>query len=114
VEALEGTAPDHFVVAVQWHPERSAETDAASRAIFRAFVEAAACRRVNLARDNLTRIISSLRGQSRFLHPRNPRWPEEGFAQDYTIKHSPFLFHFPFFTRGFFQQDYDMRNGRAV
>lgn len=41
VEALEGTAPDHFVVAVQWHPERSAETDAASRAIFRAFVEAA-------------------------------------------------------------------------
>src|SRR5581483_7129743 len=25
IEALEGTAPDHFVMAVQWHPERSVE-----------------------------------------------------------------------------------------
>ena len=41
IEALEGTAPDHFVVAVQWHPERSVEEDSASRAIFRALVEAA-------------------------------------------------------------------------
>ena len=41
VEALEGTAPDHFVLAVQWHPERSVDDDAASRAIFRALVEAA-------------------------------------------------------------------------
>ncbi len=41
IEALEGTAPDHFVLAVQWHPERSVDDDAASRAIFRAFVEAA-------------------------------------------------------------------------
>jgi len=41
IEALEGTAPDHFVVAVQWHPERSVEADAASRAIFRALIEAA-------------------------------------------------------------------------
>ena len=41
VEALEGTAPDHFVVAVQWHPERSVDEDAASRAIFRALIEAA-------------------------------------------------------------------------
>lgn len=40
IEALEGTAPDHFVLAVQWHPERSTE-DAASRAIFQALVEAA-------------------------------------------------------------------------
>jgi putative glutamine amidotransferase len=40
IEALEGTAPDHFVVAVQWHPERSVEEDAASRAIFRAFIAA--------------------------------------------------------------------------
>jgi len=40
VEALEGTAPDHFVVAVQWHPERSVEDDEGSRAIFRALVEA--------------------------------------------------------------------------
>jgi putative glutamine amidotransferase len=41
IEALEGTAPDHFVLAVQWHPERSVEDDPASRAIFRAFIEAA-------------------------------------------------------------------------
>ncbi len=41
IEALEGTAADHFVLAVQWHPERSVEKDAASRAIFRAFIDAA-------------------------------------------------------------------------
>ena len=41
IEALEGTAPDHFVLAVQWHPERSVEEDAASRAIFEALIEAA-------------------------------------------------------------------------
>ncbi|HEY1262901.1 MAG TPA: gamma-glutamyl-gamma-aminobutyrate hydrolase family protein [Terriglobales bacterium] len=44
IEALEGTAPDHFVLAVQWHPERSAEDDEASRAIFRALVNAAKAR----------------------------------------------------------------------
>jgi putative glutamine amidotransferase len=41
IEALEGTAPDHFVLAVQWHPERSVEEDESSRNIFRALVEAA-------------------------------------------------------------------------
>lgn len=41
VEALEGTAPGHFVLAVQWHPERSVDSDEPSRALFRAFVEAA-------------------------------------------------------------------------
>ena len=45
IEALEGTTPDHFVLAVQWHPERSAEDDAASRAIFRALLDAAESRR---------------------------------------------------------------------
>jgi putative glutamine amidotransferase len=40
VEALEGTSPDHFVLAVQWHPERSME-DAISRALFRAVAQAA-------------------------------------------------------------------------
>lgn len=39
IEALEGTATDHFVLAVQWHPERA--EDDASRAIFREFVESA-------------------------------------------------------------------------
>lgn len=41
IEAIEGTSPDHFVLAVQWHPERGAEDDTASRSIFRALVEAA-------------------------------------------------------------------------
>jgi putative glutamine amidotransferase len=40
IEALEGTTPYHFVVAVQWHPERSVEDDEGSRAIFRALVQA--------------------------------------------------------------------------
>jgi putative glutamine amidotransferase len=40
-EALEGTATDHFVLAVQWHPERSVDQDEPSRAIFRALIEAA-------------------------------------------------------------------------
>jgi putative glutamine amidotransferase len=43
VEALEGTARDHFVLAVQWHPERSTE-DPVSRNIFGALVEAASKR----------------------------------------------------------------------
>jgi putative glutamine amidotransferase len=38
VEAVEGTAADHFVLAVQWHPERTYETSAASRALFARFV----------------------------------------------------------------------------
>jgi len=40
-EALEGTASDHFVLAVQWHPERSVDEDEPSRAIFHALIEAA-------------------------------------------------------------------------
>ena len=41
IEALEGTASDHFVLAVQWHPERSVDDDEHSKRIFRALVEAA-------------------------------------------------------------------------
>lgn len=44
IEALEGTAPDHFVLAVQWHPERTFDTEPASRALFRAFIKAAQSR----------------------------------------------------------------------
>jgi putative glutamine amidotransferase len=49
IEALEGTAPDHFVLAVQWHPERSVQDgrDVAEPAkkIFRAFIVAARAKR---------------------------------------------------------------------
>jgi putative glutamine amidotransferase len=41
IEAVEGTSPDHFVLAVQWHPERSFDDDANSKAIFNALVQAA-------------------------------------------------------------------------
>jgi putative glutamine amidotransferase len=42
VEAAEGDDPGHYVMAVQWHPERSTEISATSRALFSRFVEAAA------------------------------------------------------------------------
>ena len=41
VEALESTSPEHFVLAVQWHPERTVDDDEPSRAIFRALIRAA-------------------------------------------------------------------------
>ena len=41
IEAIEGTSPDHMVLAVQWHPERSFEDDEHSRKIFRWLVDAA-------------------------------------------------------------------------
>jgi putative glutamine amidotransferase len=40
IEALEGTSANHFVMAVQWHPERSVDDDKRSREIFRALVSA--------------------------------------------------------------------------
>ncbi|HEX6821258.1 MAG TPA: gamma-glutamyl-gamma-aminobutyrate hydrolase family protein [Candidatus Sulfotelmatobacter sp.] len=40
IEALEGTASDHFVLAVQWHPERSLDQDESSRSIFRSLLQA--------------------------------------------------------------------------
>jgi putative glutamine amidotransferase len=40
IEAIEGTGAQ-FVLAVQWHPERIFDSDPASQALFRAFVEAA-------------------------------------------------------------------------
>jgi putative glutamine amidotransferase len=41
IEALEGVEPRQFVVAVQWHPERTHESSEASRALFAAFLDAA-------------------------------------------------------------------------
>ena len=46
IEAVEGgqatEGAEHFVLAVQWHPERSYDNSAASRAIFGRFIEEAA------------------------------------------------------------------------
>ena len=45
IEALEGTTPRHFVLAVQWHPERSVHdgpgVSQSAKAIFRSFLHAA-------------------------------------------------------------------------
>jgi putative glutamine amidotransferase len=41
IEAVELPSPDHFVLAVQWHPERSYDQSAFSRNIFAAFASAA-------------------------------------------------------------------------
>ena len=49
VEAVEGTVPDHFVLAVQWHPERSVDLDEPSRALFKEFVAAAQAKHEELA-----------------------------------------------------------------
>jgi putative glutamine amidotransferase len=42
VEAVELDSREHFVLGVQWHPERTYNESAFSRAIFAAFVQAAA------------------------------------------------------------------------
>jgi len=41
VEAIEGTLPGHYVLAVQWHPERTFQNDEPSRRLFASFVQAA-------------------------------------------------------------------------
>jgi putative glutamine amidotransferase len=41
IEGMELVSADHFVLAVQWHPERTYTSSAFSRAIFSAFVHAA-------------------------------------------------------------------------
>jgi len=41
IEALEGTQPGHYVLAVQWHPERTFASDPPSLRLFQALIEAA-------------------------------------------------------------------------
>jgi putative glutamine amidotransferase len=41
IEAVEGTQPGHYVVAVQWHPERGFDRDSRSQKLFRSFARAA-------------------------------------------------------------------------
>lgn len=55
VEAIELDAPDHFVLGVQWHPERTYAQSAFSRAIFASFVQAAGARQPPRERSDQTR-----------------------------------------------------------
>ncbi len=41
IEALEGTSPEQYVVAVQWHPEKDYKTDQHSRRLFLTLVDQA-------------------------------------------------------------------------
>ena len=41
IEAVEGTSPEHWVLGVQWHPERTFSQDAISRGIFERLVSEA-------------------------------------------------------------------------
>jgi len=53
VEAVESTSLEHFVVGVQWHPERSIGEDEPSPAIFRALIEAAESRKQAAKRSTI-------------------------------------------------------------
>ena len=53
IEGVELNSPDHFVVGVQWHPERTYAGSAFSRAIFAAFIRQAAEWRPQPARESV-------------------------------------------------------------
>jgi putative glutamine amidotransferase len=53
IEALELDSPDHFVVGVQWHPERTFTVSPLSRALFSAFVVAAEAWRLRPAETSV-------------------------------------------------------------
>ena len=54
IEAVELNALDHFVVGVQWHPERTYASSGFSRAIFAAFVHEAESWQPLAARESVT------------------------------------------------------------
>lgn len=52
IEGVESVG-EQFAIAVQWHPERIFDTDAASRALFAAFVQAAAVWQPPIVRESI-------------------------------------------------------------
>lgn len=55
IEGVELDSDDHFVLAVQWHPERTYVASAVSRAIFAAFVQAAVVWEPRRIEESVTR-----------------------------------------------------------
>lgn len=53
VEAVESTSNDHWVLGVQWHPERGFDQDELSKAIFRGLIQAAWERRGTPRHDTI-------------------------------------------------------------
>jgi putative glutamine amidotransferase len=53
IEAVESTSHDHYVLGVQWHPERGYEEDELSKAIFRSLIQAAWERRGTPRHDTI-------------------------------------------------------------
>jgi putative glutamine amidotransferase len=58
IEAVEGSG-EQYVVGVQWHPERTFESDATSRALFSAFVTAASCWHPRAIRESVAAATES-------------------------------------------------------
>ena len=56
IEALEDTQTSQFVLGVQWHPERTFGLQAASRAIFAAFLKAAETWQADSTADQVTQM----------------------------------------------------------
>jgi len=55
IEAVEGTMPEHFVLGVQWHPERTYRAHHSSRLIFEEFIRAAAAWKPRAVFDSVVR-----------------------------------------------------------
>jgi putative glutamine amidotransferase len=55
IEALELDSSDHFVLGVQWHPERTYSSSAASRAIFSGFISAVSNWQPRAIRESVSR-----------------------------------------------------------
>ena len=56
IEAIELDSADHFVLAVQWHPERTYTASPLSRAIFAAFVKAAEAWQPRRVEESVVRV----------------------------------------------------------
>ncbi len=56
IEGVELDSPDHFVVGVQWHPERTYTTSVLSRSIFSAFIHAASEWQPRMVEESVTQV----------------------------------------------------------